>query len=98
MYAAGVLLLAAGIMLSILSEKVDELFAMGDKGARGVDNLCHLARVGLIVVLGIYGNELRERNLSARVYRLQGRLEATSPEEALSVHKEQQQVKADQPD
>jgi len=84
MYVAGVILLAAGIGLSILANKVDELFAMGDKAARGADHLAHVARWVLSVVLGIYGNELREQNLLARGYHLRGASEATSPEEALA--------------
>ena len=98
MYAAGVVLLAAGIVLAMLSRKADELFALGDKNARGFDYLSHLATWVLIGVLGVNGNELRERNLLARGYRLRGVLGASSPNAALVSHKEQEQVKAEQPE
>jgi len=97
MYAAGVVLLAAGIALAMLSQKVDDVFALGDKNARGLDYLSHLASWVIIVVLGVNGNELRERNLLARGYRLLGALAALSPKEALASHKEQELEKAQQP-
>lgn len=84
MYAAGALLLAVGILSGFLSHKVDELFAMGDKSARSMDHLWHLAQWVLMVVLGVNGNELRERNLKARGYELRGAVAANTAAEALA--------------
>ncbi len=84
LYAVGAVLVAAGVLLGFLSLKVDELFAMGDSNARSADHLCHLAQWVLIVILGVNGNELREKDLLARGYELRGILAAPTPREALT--------------
>jgi hypothetical protein len=89
MYATGAILLAAAIVLGILSQKVDELFVMRDKSARSADHLCHLGQWVLIAVMGVNGNELRERNLLARGYEFRGMVAAESPDAALASYREQ---------
>jgi len=84
MYAIAAALLAAGFVLALLSTEADELFASGDRSARGADYLSHLCGWILIVVLGINGNELRERHLRARGYQLRGVRRASSSEDALA--------------
>jgi hypothetical protein len=81
----------AKIVLVMFSLEVDELFKLGDKKARDLDYLSHLANWVIIVALGVNGNELREKNLLARGYWLRGVSAGSSPNEALASHKEQEQ-------
>ena len=97
MYGAGVLLLGAGILLGLISTKVDELFKLGDKTARDMNDLYHAAKWILIVIMGVNGNELREKTLLARGYKFRCTLAADSPAEALASYQEQKKVKVPQP-
>jgi len=98
MYATGALLLGAVILLGFISYKVDELFEMGDHSARSAESLCHLAQWALMVVLGVNGNELRQRSLKARGYALRGTVAADTPEGALAAPLEAERQHARQPD
>src|ERR1035441_8573641 len=72
LYVAGATVLGGVIVVMLLSWKADELFTMGDKSARSLDQLCESARWIIMVLLGVNGNELRERNLLQRGYILRG--------------------------
>jgi hypothetical protein len=85
-YVAGAIVLGGVIVVVLLSLKVDDLFAMGDKSARSLDHVCESARWVIMVLLGVNGNELREKNLFQRGYILRGVLAALSPSEALASH------------
>ncbi len=84
LYGAGLLILIGVGLIAFMSWRADELFAMGDKGARSFDHLCESARWIIMVLLGVNGNELRERNLLAGGYELRGVVAAQSPQEALA--------------
>ncbi len=98
MYATGALLLGAAILLGFISNKVDELFAMGDRSARSTEFLCHLAQWALMVVMGVNGNELRQRSLTARGYSVRGTVAADTPQGALAAPLEEEHQNAGQPD
>jgi hypothetical protein len=82
---------------TLMSTKVDGSFALGDKTARDMDHLYHVAEWILIVIMGVNGNELREKNLLARGYEFGCTLAADSPAEALTLYREQPNVKVPQP-
>ena len=78
-------MLAGAILPGILSWKADDLFSSGaSDSARSVEHLCELGRWAIMIVLGVNGNELRERRLLARGSILLGNIAARSVEEALS--------------
>ena len=97
LYVAGAIVLGGVIVVMLLSWKADELFTMGDKSARSLDQLCESARWIIMVLLGVNGNELRERNLLQRGYILRGVVAALSPSEALASHQGQEPENAQQP-
>jgi len=86
--------LIVAIALLILSQKVDELIALGDRGARSWEHLSNLSRWVMLVILGVNGNDWRERNLLARGYTVQTILPANSAQEALATHGLQEREKA----
>ena len=98
LYVAGAIVLGGVIVVVLLSWKADELFAMGDKSARSLDHVCESARWVIMVLLGVNGNELREKNLLQRGYILRGVVAAHSPSEALASHQRPGREKVHQPD
>jgi hypothetical protein len=84
MYGVGAVLFGVAVLLAFLSSRVDELFSLGDKTARSMDHLCQLGEWIIMTVLGVNGNEWREKNLVARGYVLRGALAAESIGEALA--------------
>ena len=83
---SGAIVLGGVMVVAFLSWKADDLFAMGDKSARSLDHVCESARWVIMVLLGVNGNELRERALCQRGYILRGVVAALSPSEALASH------------
>ena len=63
-----------------------------------MDHICESARWVIMVLLGVNGNELREKNLLQRGYILRGVVAAHSPSEALASNQRPGREKVHQPD
>jgi hypothetical protein len=98
LYLAGAIVLGCVIVVGLMSWKADELFGMGDTSARALDRLCESARWIITVLIGVNGNEWRERNLLQRGYIFRGVVTADSPSEALASHKRLGREKVHKPD